>query len=280
MFSFGKSEQIFGFVPENNEETITIIRKGNTKKEINLDNLENIIISLSRHPNYKINELEGKLKDDHQKLVNYVELFYGSDHYHILIDLIHKHFSKYKKPIPGTIAGYAYGCNVKINGIAPECSSLCANGIKLTNNDNYCDFPVVYATYEDDQFTFQTVDGIGSNHKVIIHLEYTSLQAFPGFNEREKDHLRRYGYQRAYLYGKKSGGLYINLYADRKECDSDNSISIDDIKSRAGTVEGVYHHKNGLNSFNLSNTLLLLLIVIIILLIAFFFYKYYTKRSE
>jgi len=280
MFGFDKSKENFGFISNSEDETLTIIRKGKKAQKVNLENLENLIIRLSRHAHLKINDLNGKLKKDHHKLVNYVELLYGNEHYHVLIDLIKKHFSKYKNPVPGTIAAYAYGCNAKTKGLGSECSSLCASSIKMNNDPNFCDFPVINAFYKDDQFNFQTVDGIGSGHEAVIHVEYSSLKTFPGFNEHEKDFLRRYEYKRVYIYGYSGDGKYVNLYSGRPECGSGGGITIEDIKVRRKHNE-VSSHKNGFNGFSLSTGLLIVVLIIIILLIAFFIYKYYcNKKSE
>ncbi len=281
MFSFGKSDQKPGFNPKNSEnEVIIIIKKGESKK-INVDILEDIIIKLARHPTVKIDSLNGKLKKNHQTLVTYVELLHGNEHYPILIDLINKHFSKFKNPIPGTIAGYAYGCNTKTQGVDTECSSLCAGSIKTSNDSAFCDLPIIYATYEDGQFTFNNVDGIQSAHNCIIHVGYSSLRLFPGFNDREKNYLRRYDYQKIYLYGFLGNGKYVNLYKGRPECDSDNAVIIDNIKSRVGTVENDDVIKNGFNNFDFGSSLAFVFLVIIILLVFFFVYKYSTyQKSE
>lgn len=279
MFSFGQKEQKYGLTQHlEKDEILTVIDKGK-KKKINLDTLENIIILLRRHPNTKINNLTGKLKKSYQQLVRYVDLLYGTEHYPLLVDLIHKHFSKYKNPVPGTIAGYAYGCNTNVKNIDSKCSSLCAGSIKMSNDSDFCDYPVIHATYENDKFRFDMADGIGSSHVSFVHVQYSTLGAFPGFDEREKNHLRRHDYQKIYLYGFVGNGKYINLYHGRPDCNSDNTINIDNIKSRIGTVEHKLN-KNGFNTFNLNTSLFFVLAIIIILLLAFFIYKYMRKKNE
>lgn len=272
-----KNKQIF-YSPNNTKNDIlTVVNKGN-RKEIDLAKLESLIVRLSRKPSHKITNLVGDLKRDHGQIVRYVNLLYGNEHYPVLIDLINKHFKKHKKNVkPGTIAGYMYGCAVTTNMDNDACSSLCAGSVKMSNEDLFCDFPVVLAQYNNNNFDFHSENSGNKNQVVVVHIQYSTLSLFPGFNDNEKEWFRRNGYNYIYLYGSTGSGKYHNLYQNNTNCASDGSMKIEDVKSRIGVIE---NDNSDQGTFNLGTSIIVVVVIIIILLLALFVYKYYARKTD
>nr|QBK89500.1 MAG: uncharacterized protein LCPAC001_00100 [Pithovirus LCPAC001] len=273
-----KIKRIF-YNPDNRKRDIlTVVSKGN-RQEIDLIKLESTIIRLSKNYSYKIQKLVGNLKKDYDQIVRYVNLLYGGKHYPVLIDLINKHFKKHKNNIrAGTIAGYMYGCSIHTNMDNDACSSICAGSVKMSNDDPFCDFPVVIAQYENSNFKFYSQNGPNKQTKVaLVHIEHSSLSLFPGFNDNEKEWFRRKGYNYIYLYGSTGNGKYNNLYQNNSNCESDGSMKVDEIKSRIGIIEDSNLDQG---TFNFGTSVIVVVVIIIILLLTLFIYKYYSQKKS
>ncbi len=266
-----KNTGVFYTSESKKPKSISITKKGN-RKVVDLDKLEKVIIDLSNNPTAKIKTLKGKLAHSYRQAITYVELFYGHEHYQILLELIEKHFKKHKKVIPGTIGAYMYGCSVNTNLDNDACSPLCAGSIKLDPDAPFCDLPVVIASYSKSSFEFYLKNDNNHQRTAFVHVTFSSIRTFPGFTDKEKDWFRRYNIKNIYLYGSvNNSGKYVNLYSDKN---SDGTVSIEDVKPRIGVVKPTQ------TKLNTNTAIISVLSIVVLLFFVYFIYKYMTASRR
>ncbi len=258
----------------NDSKVLKLIRKGKEKK-FDTDNAERIINHLANYPHKEIRSLSGKLKEDYNQLLRYVELLYGHKYYNILLNLIKTNFQFKGKIKPFTIAAYMTGCTINTNLDNNSCSTLCSGNIKHSDKgeDDFCDHPVVSATFDQYKsvFVFLCTEGDDSKDRIaFVHVEYSNLRSFPGFNDNEKNWFRRKGFEKIYLYGTTNHKKYNNLYAEN----NGEPVPVDDIKARMGKIKYVP------SDFSMNNATLIGIGLVVVIILLFFFYVYYRSKNE
>lgn len=266
-----KNGGVFYTSKREKPKSIFITKKGN-RNIIDLEKLEKVIIELSNHPNAKLKKLRGKLREVYNQAVVYVELFYGHEHYSVLIELIEKYFKKYKHIMPGTIAAYMYGCSINTNLDNDSCSPLCAGSVKLDPDSPFCDIPVIIAEYSKSAFYFNIQNDNDHGKVAFVYVSFNSLRTFPGFDDKEKDWFRRNGYKTIYLYGTvNNSGKYVNLYSNEND---DGTINVENIKSRIGTVKPTN------TTLTINNSIFIVLAIVVVLFVVYFVYQYIMARRH
>lgn len=265
------------YEPTNKTKSKILIltKKGGGKKKIDLSKLEETIDYLSKYSSRSISGLTGELRENYNQLIRYVQLLHGTKYYSVLLDTIKERFKSHGNPKPYTIAAYMTGCMVSTNLDNDSCSPLCSGSIKYTENGegDFCDHPVVSAKYDYYNNKFDLVNTEGEDSKdrtAFVHVNYTSVHSFPGFDDVEKSWFTQKGYQRVFLYGTSNYQKYINLYPDY----GNEPITIKEVKDRVGKV----HHapaKVGTNAITWIGIALIVLFFII-----FFAYAYHKNRQN
>jgi len=227
---------------------------------IDIDSLETMLGNLRNHCDDYIKHLTGSTKEHFDQMVDYVHILYDSNSYHVLYDLVKKHFGDLNHVHPGTVGAYFGGCIGETSGSVdiPGCSVVCAGSMpqpKDVDNWSFCNYTVIWGQYADYKFHFSELHHGEEYGYAVVFVNFWSNHSFPGLSDYEKDQIKKMGVEYVVLMGYGDDGKdYTEL--------TDGAVPLDHIKPRVH-VEPVKNDKDGVNA------LLLILIIVIILLIIF-----------
>ena len=207
------------------------VKGGKDVFKIDVAELDRLLADLRQNADVPIKNLSGELGNKFKELLSYVSMLYESSSYSTLYDLVKKHFRDLKSFQVGTIGAYCAGCHVQtsLSSSHPGCAPICA-GSMPPEDDNweFCRNTVILASYENNRFSFTMLKvGHSKEDKQVayIFVNYSNVNAFPGFTDAEKSQLKKLGIERIMLNGyKENGREYIELMSDQ--------VDIDDCKDR------------------------------------------------
>lgn len=196
-FKFGQ------YLTEKTDTVITmdsqriVVSKGDVTKTIDLSDLRELLKRLKTNKNLQVSKISGSIKEDYKTLVSHVTVLYDTDEYKVLFDEVKNIFNDVneKNIKPGTIGAYCAGCILNAD---KGCSVLCNGALpkpKTEDSLEYCDYPVIWAKYENGKYTFTGMNKSPKN-EVMIYLEATSPFAF---SQEEKQELKRLGFSKVKL---------------------------------------------------------------------------------
>lgn len=253
---------------EKFEEIVT--KGGNKVFKVDISQFDKLCAKFREKSDVKIKNLKGRDKEDFNLMVSYVHLLYGTSYYNHFYQKVEKYFSNLDRIIPGTVGGYFGGCLVSTSfEDQPGCSAVCAGSVPKPKDDegwSFCDKAVVFAEYDKHRgYTFSLLKEPEKDEELdpcYLFVEHTDLHDFPGFNNDEKDELRKMGVNEVYLIGcDEKGTEYVDLY--------DKPLNIQDIKHRKKV-----HHQTDNSRLALG---LILIIVFLLLIVIFFGWRFWNK---
>lgn len=215
---------------ENFEEIVT--KGGNKVFKVNIGHFDNLCHKFRLLSDVKIKNLQGVDRDDFNLMVSYVQLLYGTNYYTHFYEKVRKHFSNLEKIIPGTVGNYFAGCLNSSIEIGEGCPVACTGSIPKPRGEegwSFCDKAVIFAdkVYQGYEFTFLKEPVSSEDVKdCYLFVEAGDLKDFEGFNQDEKEELKKMGAENIHLIGYTDHGnvKYTELYS--------NVVNVRNIKHR------------------------------------------------
>jgi len=174
---------------------ILSVTKGSGTESVDLTDLRLRIKRLRQNSDVEIKKLSGKLKEDYEVLKSHVGLLYDTEEYKILFEEVKKVFSNLKDLKPNTIGAYCAGC-LENKG---KCTVICNGAMPMPKTENgweFCNYPVVWAIFQNGNYKFSSMNKNGGTN-CVIYME--SAETY-GFSLEEKKSLKELGFVNAQLF--------------------------------------------------------------------------------
>ena len=231
-----------------------------------------------------LNKLDDYTNECYHYVISKVAVFYDTDSYDILIDLIKKYFLDVEKIKTNTIGSYCYGCisqvGKKFSQLDCLCTPICAHSIKSDSSSRSCSNSVILAIYNNDaqEYDFKNISLAHTEEgssKVYLHLNIPKLDYFNGFSKDERKRLRLMGI------------TYVSLIGKVREYDEDGNvyekyIIMTDMTLLSECKKRSFRDKFSPSSYTTSNkgntAFLFLFLFVIIIIIAFFIIR--SQRTQ
>ena len=235
------------------------VPKGANTVKLDINLIDRTLGKLRSKESLKIDNIKGQTKEDFDLIVTYVNVLYDTSKYHIIFDLVKKHFSDLKKITPGTIGAYLGGCiiDTSFSDTMPGCSVSCAGSLPRPGDEEgweFCGQTVVWGLHDGKKYTFTKVHETEDPTHSILHLNCTNYNTCRGFTEEDKKALHDMGIDRVTIYGYRSNGKdHIKL--------TDDPVDVSDIRESGSTSSD-------------SGSAWAILAIIAIMLVIFFVWRY------
>jgi len=202
---------------ENFEEIVT--KGGNKVFRVDIGHFDKLCYKFRLLSDVKIKNLDGVDRDDFNLMVSYVELLYGTSYYNHFYEKVRKHFSNLEKIIPGTVGNYFAGCLNNTVESGEGCSAACAGSIPKPRGDegwSFCDKAVIFADKVDQGYEFTLLKESKSLKDSYLFVEADNIKDFEGFNQDEKEELKKMGVENVHLIGYSDNNTvkYTELYSN------------------------------------------------------------------
>ena len=172
-----------------------VVMKGSKTKSVDLNDLRQRLKRLKQVSGQLTGKLTGQLKEDFDTLKGYVSTLYENPEYKVMFEEVKKQFIDLKNPKVGTVGAYFAGCLITTE---KGCSLLCNGAMPKPRSENgfeFCNYPVVWATFKNGKYDFTVMNRNGGKD-CVIYME--SPQAY-GFSNDEKKQLRGLGFVKAQM---------------------------------------------------------------------------------
>jgi len=219
----------------------------------------------------------------------------GDESYAELIKIVEASFADLANPIPYTIGAQFRGWNIKTNMDGTDfepCVAVRIGSLQKPGYINRCKYVSMYADWTNDKFMF-TNDIIDRStdkrplNQVVVNVPFTSVNAFPGFSNEEKEELKRNEITEVCVIGFRAGsndyihltkGEFIPLENIKTRYTSISRISaknayVTDITGNRQIVEGKHQENETNNGFGAAAFIFFILIIIVIIMLFWFFWK-------
>jgi hypothetical protein len=225
--------------------------------------IESTLKDLKEHQDQQISTLSGRTLNQYKYIVKLVKTYENTKYYPSIYKKFTDIFSDVNNVKPGTIGAYIVGCLLSNN----ICSPICAGSAPLPDSKP-CDSNVIWGYYDGNRYNFVTINisnTSDNNGKVLVFINSTSPNGFPGFSDDEKSELIRMGYVHIKIIGYSQDGSELVVIIPEW-------TSIDKVKSRVtiNPVDPVVRSKSikvkG-NDTNGNNTIYIVLVIIVVFII-------------
>lgn len=221
-----------------------------------------------------IRRLSGQSADDFRTLIRYTQRLYGDDAYRVYYDEVRKRFGDVSSVEPGTVGAYFAGCMLPTSfGNKPGCSVICAGSMPPPPNQgpqgpqgqfNFCEYSVILANYDGHKYQFTTLHDSPNKDNLVIFLDGNvgKGKSFPGFNDEEKELLRRYGAKHVNM---------VKYSRDGKNYDEvlGGFVRLDQAPSRVDVYPSGNDPTSTTTGSSSNSGLLIVLLIILILVVIF-----------
>ena len=284
------------FLPETG--TILVSKGPGDSEEINinLDDIRSRLQRLRSVAEAPIKSLTGTNLDDFRAMVRYTHLLHGTGAYKILHDEFRHTFGNVSPILPGTVGAYFAGCLIKTSfSEMPGCSVICAGSAPLptgetnpatnpttnpanpeanpvanpsdnacgpTEGGSFCQYSVVWGLYDGQRYEFTTLHDTENKDDTIVFVN-SSKPNFIGFNDDEKELLRKFGAKRINV---------IRYSPDSKHYHEllGGFVDLNSVPSRVDVISNYQEMSS-------SNNLLIILLIVLVLVVVFIGWRIINK---
>lgn len=263
----GKNEDIIQVSSENNENNKDVYRKI-TK----LDLLKEACRQLKPFWKTPIKQFNEEANKNFEIITQFVGYHRNKSTYNIVYETIQKEFGDSIKNIEaGTLSGYIGGCTIeKYFKSTPGCGIYCANAMPLIDKTEGCQFPVMIAQFQNDQFIFHVVqDNVENRKNTLI---YYAGEEIPKFNLKEKEALKSWNIEKVNIITFKNNE-YKEIYG--------GFIHVDELPNRS--FSSIFEKKSNekekeKEKKESSNYYIFLIILFVFFVLALFYFFYWKKK--
>ena len=250
----------------------TAYQKGGTLAlTANIRELEQLVIKMKENAHVPLNKIPPALRNDFRKLTAKVDLLKDTEAYHLLWDIIVKHFTGMLVN-PHTIGSYCGGC-LTLSAVpgSQGCGATCAGSITPNTPDWVaCDKSVIVGVPDGSDYSFSVTHRTPGDSGYVF-LYKSGHQQDEGvreirqiFNESDIQRLRQLGLTKVHVFAYDSGD-YADLTKAERELGPAEKLALAESEPHHKKKFWVEHHQNG-SAWGIFIVITLIIVILLVIL--------------
>lgn len=238
--------------------------------KINPREFEKLVGKLREQASSKISNLQGVDYENFRKFLKIIELFYATDSYPILYEIVSNNFRDLQEVHPGTIGSYCIGCSKtpKFSGDLVGCSPLCAGNLSPSGSakSSPCPHGVYFLEFQNQSFNIKSMsNGVNNPNTAFLFSDFSSYTDFLGLSRREKKMLKSQGIDQVQMFSISDHSPWFSNFVPLKDIKERASAEVEESDDSLDSEESEISS----SKFN-TNTGIITTLVVLVFLICLF----------